>query len=274
MKIGIFDSGVGGLTILKQIVHRFPTYEYIYFGDNAHIPYGNKDRETIYRLTKNAVEFLFKNDAVLIIIACNTATAAALRRLQQEYLPARYPERRILGVVRPVVEAVVEAKAKRIGIIATQTTVDSKSFELEIHKLAPTIDVYQNACPLLVPLIEQGKTEWEHLDDILKEYMSPLLEKGIDSLILGCTHYEHISQHIQRLIGNGVNVVSEGAITASKLADYLKKHPNIESAIAHTKKRTYYVSRKDDHYAKTMKFFLGDIFRSGDPVLYCDLSHK
>lgn len=273
MKIGIFDSGVGGLTIFRAICHVLPEYNYIYLGDNLHIPYGEKDVETIYRLTQKAVSFLFQNDCEIVILACNTATAAALRRLQREYLPTHYPNRRILGVIRPVIEEVVDRQVKKVGIIATKTTVHSNSFVTEIHKCDPTIQVFQNPCPLLVPLIEQGKTDWAQLNPLLNSYLYPLLEHGIKTLVLGCTHYELISDKVKQVVGPTITVLTEGSITALKFKDYLTRHPEMETKLTKNYSRRYYVTNKTNHYEKLMKFFLKEALSESDPILSCDLSH-
>lgn len=242
MNIGVFDSGLGGLTIFNELIKKLPEYNYIYLGDNARVPYGGRSQEVICEFTKQAVEFLFKKDCVLIIIACNTATANALRKIQQEYLPKHYPDRRILGVIRPTVEEVAESKAEKVGIIATKATVESNSFVKEIHKLNPKIQVFQNAGPLLVPFIEEGETESKAFNLILKKYLQPLIDKNIDTLILGCTHYGLVKKQIQSIVGLKIKVIDEGYIVAEKLQVYLKRHLDIEKQLQKKYLRKFYVT--------------------------------
>lgn len=267
MNIGIFDSGLGGLAILREILKVLPKYNYVYFGDNAHVPYGGRSSKTIYRLTKNAVDYLFQKNCKLIILACNTATAAALRRLQQEYLPKKYPDRRILGVIRPTVESVVKTKGKRVGVIGTYAMVISKSFVAELKKFNKNIQVYQQACPLLVPLIEKGEIHWKGLTTILQKYLEPLKKKQIDTLILGCTHYGLIDTTIKKIVGKKIKVVSEGAITALKLKDYLRRHPEIEVTLTKKGKRIYYITGRNSRYRDIVKYFLGRRFKKGNRLL-------
>lgn len=256
MKIGVFDSGVGGLSILKELMKTLPSYEYVYYGDNAHIPYGNKTNDEIYQYVEKAVNFLFKKDCAIIILACNTATAAALRRLQQGYLKKTYPNRRVLGVILPACEAAVKLRIKRVGVIGTTSTIQSKSFVIELQKLQPTVEVFQNDCPLLVPVIESGSTGVENIDYLLHSYLAPLLEQNIEALILGCTHYSHVADKIQTIVGPSVQVISETNITATKFKDYLYRHPEIEQQLIQIPKETYFVTKKDTNYQHHMKFFL------------------
>ena len=231
MNIGVFDSGLGGLTIFNELIKKLPEYNYIYLGDNARVPYGGRSQKIIYEFTKQAVEFLFKKDCAIIILACNTATAAALRRIQQEYLPKHYPDRRVLGVIRPTVEMVAEGKANRVGVIATKATVASKSFVKEIYKLNPKIKVFQNSGPLLVPFIEKGETESEAFKVVLKKYLQPLIDKKIDILILGCTHYGLVKRQIQNIVGSKIQVIDEANIVAEKLRIYFNKHIDIKERL-------------------------------------------
>lgn len=242
MNIGVFDSGLGGLTIFNELVKQLPQYNYIYLGDNARVPYGGRSTKIIYEFTRQAVDFLFKKDCALIILACNTATANALRRIQQEYLPKNYPERRVLGVVRPTVEVVVESNAKRVGILATRATVTSKGFVKEIYKLNPKIKVFQNAGPLLVPFIEERETDTEGFNMILKKYLQPLLNNFIDTLILGCTHYGLVEKQIKKIVGKAIRVINEGEIVAYKLDVYLKNHPEICNRLSKLSERNLLVT--------------------------------
>lgn len=242
MRIGVFDSGLGGLTILKAILAKLPQYDYIYFGDNARVPYGNKSKEIIYRYTKQAIDFLAKKNCSLIIIACNTVSAAALRRIQREYLPKKYPNIKILGVIRPTVEEAATNGSHRLGVIGTKATIKSGAFVREIKKLNSKIRVYQLVTPLLVPLIEKtGKVP----DSVLEKYLKPLKNKGIDDLILGCTHYELVQKDIQRIMGKNIKVITEGKIVAKKLEDYLNRHPEIEQKLSKKRKRIYHTTRQE-----------------------------
>lgn len=256
MKIGVFDSGVGGLTILRELITHLPDYDYIYLADNARAPYGDKQPEVIYQYTKQAAEFFFKSDCLLIILACNTATAAALRRLQQEYLPYVYPERRILGIIRPTVEYIAFKGYKTVGVIGTESTVKSRSFEKEIHKLNPHVTVLQYACPLLASCIERGETGDTTLTPLLVQYLEPFRNQHIDALILGCTHYSLIDQKIKKLLPYQVEILSEGPITASKLAHYLKRHADFTKQLSTTRTRTYFASEASSNYARLLSEFL------------------
>lgn len=264
--IGIFDSGLGGLSVLKDIIDVLPEYNYIYFGDNARVPYGGKSPELIYEYTRKAVDFLMKKNCFLVILACNTATATSLRKIQREYLPLSFPDRRVLGVIRPTVESVVEHHARRVGVIGTHATVISKSFVAELKKLDDTIEVFQQACPLLVPVIEEGEAHWEGTDLLLKKYIKPLRDKNIDTLVLGCTHYGLIDKKIGSLTGPAIEVVSEGRVTAGKLKHYLKKHSELDERLSKGGKRKFYVTDLNDRYKKMVKFFLGEYFSEDDEL--------
>lgn len=226
--IGVFDSGFGGLTVLSELKKHLPEYNYIYLGDNARTPYGIRTKETVYEYTKQAVDFLFKQGSHLIIIACNTASVAALRKLQQEYLPQNYPDRRILGVVRPLVEKVAEQSNVRIGVVGTRSTIDSNVYETEIHKLNPDIEIFQQACPLLVSLVEEGWIKKKETKSIIRYYLKPLKKQKINKLILGCTHYPLLYNLFKKEIHRGCEVLNSGQIVALLLKDYLQRHPEID----------------------------------------------
>ncbi|EKE16415.1 MAG: Glutamate racemase [uncultured bacterium] len=227
--IGIFDSGFGGLNIMKGIVKELPKHNYVYLGDTARVPYGSRSKEIIYEFTKQAADFLFSKKCELIIFACNTASSDALRRIQQEYLPVHYPNKKVLGVIIPVAElAVTKTKNKRIGIMATEGTVSSGSFMRELLKIDNGVKIYQNACPLLAPIVEAGEHNSKIVDILLKKYLKPLINKKIDTLILGCTHYGIFESKIRKIVGKDINVISEEKIVAKKLKDYLLRHPEIE----------------------------------------------
>jgi len=255
--IGVFDSGLGGLTILRALFKELPDYDYVYLGDNARVPYGSRSSEIIYQYTKEAVDFLFKKGVELIILACNTASTNALRRLQEEYLPENYPERKILGVVKPSVESAIEKSFnKRIGVIGTEATINSGVFPREFLKLKSDFKVYQQACPLLVPIIEAGETDWLGLDLILTKYLANLKKKDAGALILGCTHYSLIKNKIQKHIGKQVRLVSEDEIIPQKLQDYLWRHPEIDKKLGKDKKRQFLTTVYSQRFNELAKMFL------------------
>lgn len=246
MKIGIFDSGIGGLIILRAIKKALPDYDYIYLGDTKRVPYGNRSQTAIYEFTCEAVDYLFQKNCGLVIVACNSASARALRKVQQEWLPTHYPNRRVLGVIVPTVEEVVEnKKIKNIGIIATQATINSKTFNKEIFKRNKAINVYSLATPLLVPLIESNDLRWSKL--ILKDYLKFFKINKPDALILGCTHYPIIKKQICLLVGKKIKVISQDEIIPQKLKLYLKNHPEIRGKLSVNKKVDILVTDMTDH---------------------------
>ena len=255
--IGVFDSGFGGLTILRAFLKKLPRYEYIYLGDNARTPYGNKSQGVIYEYTRQAVEALFARGCVLVILACNTASSKALRRIQQELLPVKYPDRRVLGVVIPLAEAGVDAsRYGRIGIIGTQATIESGVYEQELAKLGRDLKVYGQACPLLVPLVEEGWVGKPETNMILKKYLSRLKRKKIDTLILGCTHYPFLQKDIERIMGKNCRVLNGPETVSVKLADYLLRHPEIEERIALNEKITFCTTDDPGHFRTLGQKFL------------------
>ena len=225
MKIGIFDSGLGGLFITKSIVKMLPQYEYLYVGDTERTPYGNRSEKIVYQFLAEAVDFLFRNDCALVIVACNTASAQALRRVQQEYIPAHYPTRRVLGVIIPAVEEAIAHGAKKVGVLATASTVRARAFTRELKKRNTRIMVYERPAPLLVPIIEHD--ELEYADEMLKKYLAPLIAKKIDTLILGCTHYPILKQRIKKMVGPRIRVISQDEIVGTKLKEYLLRHKEL-----------------------------------------------
>jgi glutamate racemase len=263
MKIGVFDSGLGGLTILKELFNELPQFNYIYLGDNARVPYGNRSPEIIYEFTRQAVNFLLKKDCKLVIIACNTSTTTSLKRIQQEFLPKFYPDRRVLGVVKPVVEEMAEKKHKRIGVIGTKATVNSEAFVREIKKILPESEVFQAACPLLVPFIEDGAKNKKILDLILREYLEDIIKKNIDGLILACTHYELLKKEIGEVVGSKVEVISEGKIVAKKLKEYFVNHPEIEKKLEKHSGKEFFVTDLNPDYERLMELFLDHHWKEG-----------
>lgn len=229
--IGIFDSGYGGLTILSEIRHRLPQYDYLYLGDNARAPYGTRSFDVVYTYTLQAVKHLFSCGCQLVILACNTASAKALRSIQQNDLPGIDPNRRVLGVIIPTVEALGNlSQSKHVGVMATPGTVMSKSYSIETAKLYPEIAVEEVACPMWVPLIENNEAGEPGADYFVKKYCDIIMERDpeIDTLLLGCTHYPLIKDKIRMFIPESVNIVPQGKLVAKSLEDYLKRHPEIE----------------------------------------------
>lgn len=271
MSIGVFDSGIGGLSVLNRLVQKMPAYDYRYFADNAHVPYGTKTPGEIYELTKQAVTFLFHHDCDLVILACNTATTHALRTLQQHYLPAHFPNKKILGIVRPTTEMISEAHHQIVGVMATPATVSSAIFQTEVQERNPHITVIQQACPLLVPLIESPKSSITTLHTVLKEYLDPLLKQNIQSLILGCTHYELIVDQIAEIIGPSIPIVKQGSITAYKLQEYLHKHPELEQRLAKNKRRIFYFTGNSNEYEQHISRYT-TIPTSDCEIMRADLS--
>lgn len=257
--IGIFDSGFGGLSIMKGIVKELPEYDYIYLGDTARVPYGTRSREVIGDFTKQAVDFLFQKNCQLIILACNTASSDALRLIQKEYLPKLYSNKKVLGVLIPAAEVAAEkTKNNKVGVMATAGTVSSGSFSRELKKIDSQIKVFQQACPLLVPIVESGEQNSEVADIILKKYLKPLLAKKIDTLILGCTHYGILENKIKKIVGKNVRLVSESKIIAEKLRYYLSLHPEIEKQVGKNKKREFYSTDITDNFRVLGSRFFGE----------------
>ena len=241
MKIGIFDSGMGGLVVAKSIIARLPEYDYVYLGDTARVPYGNRSQELIYQFTEQAVEKLIELGCGLIIIACNTASAEALCRIQQVYLPEKAPTVRVLGVLIPATEAaVLRTKNNRIGILATASTVASGAYVREVKKLLPESIVIQQAAPLLVPFIENR--ELEHVQPILEAYVKPLIEQGVDTVILGCTHYPILRNQITQILGDGIAVIGQDECVSESLARYLQRHTEIRENLSQTSEYTFLVT--------------------------------
>jgi len=255
MNIGVFDSGLGGLSILKELIKKLPQYNYIYLGDNARVPYGGRSPEMVYKFTTHALDFLFSQNCHLVILACNTASSTALRKIQHKFIPQKYPDKKVLGVIKPTAETVVENTAKKVGIIATYSTVKSQSFIKEINKLNPSIKIWQNPAPLLVPIIEENELKWKGLKLILKKYLQPLLTHQINTLVLGCTHYGLIEETIQQMIGKKIKVIHQGKVVTQKLKEYLTKHPDLNRKLAKKSKYQFFVTDLSPRYEKMAHFF-------------------
>jgi glutamate racemase len=256
--IGVFDSGLGGLTVLKNFLKFLPEYNYLYLGDNARVPYGEKSPEVIYEYSRQAMEFLFSQGCNLIIVACNTASAQALPKLQQEYLVKNYPDRKILGVVRPLAEFAAENKKSVVGIIGTRSTVNSKAYENEILALNKDTKVVATASPLLVPLIEEGWAKKPETKMILKKYLRPLKANKIKLLILACTHYPFLLKDIKRICGKNILVPDPGEVVAKSLKVYLNNHPELGLEKTKNPTRDFYSSDKNGLFKKLAEKFLGE----------------
>ena len=258
--IGVFDSGYGGLTILNQIRELLPQYDYIYLGDNARAPYGTRSFDIVYRFTLEAVRYLFDQGCHLVILACNTASAKALRTIQQNDLPLIDPDRRVLGVIRPTVEKVGEiSRNGNIGIVGTPGTIRSGSYELEIAKLHPTFHTYTQACPMWVPLVENREASSPGADYFVKQEVDRLMAKepAIDTIILGCTHYPLLYDKIRRYVPESARVLPQGEIVAESLVAYLKRHPEMEAKCSKGGTCSYRTTESPDKFAELASLFIG-----------------
>lgn len=256
--IAVFDSGYGGLTVLERIRALLPQYDYIYLGDNARNPYGSRSFDIVYRYTLQAVERLFRFDAPLAILACNTASAKALRTIQQNDLPRIDATRRVLGVIRPSVEAIgLATRSRSVGVLGTQGTVDSLSYPIEIAKLWPDIKVFQQACPMWVPLVENGEFDKDGADYFVRQYVEQLMNQStdIDAIILGCTHYPLLAQKIHKFLPNNVQLLSQGDIVANSLEDYLKRHQNMESRLSKGGSVRFFTTESPNKFEGTARIF-------------------
>ena len=267
-KIGVFDSGYGGLTILKEIRKVLPEYDYLYLGDNARAPYGTHSFEVIYQYTLQAVKYLFEQDCALVILACNTASAKALRTIQQHDLVERQKSKdksqkpvNVLGVIRPTVEAVPGmTKTGHVGVLATPATVSSESYLLELEKIDPTLKVTQQACPMWVPLIEAGEHTGNGADYFVDEYLKAILKKDpeIDTLVLGCTHYPLLKEKIEEWLANrSVQIIAQGTLEAESLKDYLKRHPEYREQLSNNGTCHYLTTENADRFSQSASLFIG-----------------
>lgn len=229
--IGVFDSGYGGLTVLKELKKKLPEYDYLYLGDNARTPYGTRSFELVYKFTLQAVQELFNQGCSLVVLACNTASAKALRSIQMNDLPQLAPNKRVLGVIRPSAEIIGDlSSSKHVGILATPGTVKSGSYTLELAKFFPDVKVTEHACPMWVPLIENNEQDSESGREFIKHDLEEILKKDtkIDTIVLGCTHYPLVHSYLKSIAPEGVNIISQGKIVADSLFDYLQRHPEID----------------------------------------------
>lgn len=253
MKIGIFDSGLGGLFTMKAITQKLPEYDYIYLGDTKRLPYGGRSHETIYEFLKEGIDFLFSKNCALIVVACNTASSEALRVLQQNYLKEKYPNKRVLGMIVPIVEECVSYK--NVGIIGTQATIRSSAYQKEFIRQNSKAKIIGIPTPLLVPIIESGETKW--IKPTLKDYLTKFKGSKINALILGCTHYAIIKKEIRTLIPQSVKIISQDEIIPKKLELYLEKHPEIKKILSQGKKRDFYVTDITVNFQKIAQKWFG-----------------
>ncbi|QPH39249.1 glutamate racemase [Pedobacter endophyticus] len=263
--IGIFDSGYGGLTVFRSIANKLPQYNYIYLGDNARSPYGDHSFDTIYKYTLECVEWLFANDCELIILACNTASAKALRTIQQRDLPAMYPDKRVLGVIRPTAEVIGSfTSSKHVGVMGTRGTVNSKSYLMEINKFFPDLKVYQQSCPMWVPLIENNAHLQPGADFFVNEYCEQLMQQSaeIDCVLLACTHYPLLLPKLRNVFPDYIEILTQGEIVANSLIDYLKRHPEIEQKLAKDGDKRFYTSGDPEAFNAHASIFFGQALKS------------
>jgi glutamate racemase len=275
--IGVFDSGFGGLTVLSALIERLPAYDYLYLGDSARAPYGGRSHEAVYQFTREAVEFLFDAGCPLVILACNTASARALRTLQQRHLPARRPDRRILGVVRPAAEALagippdaipgatppVDATGA-VAVLGTTGTIASDSYRIELAKLAPRLQLIQQACPLWVPLVEAGELDGPGTEFFLRKYLDPVLAAAPrpDRILLACTHYPLLLPAIRRVVDRAagrpaIAILEQGPLVADRLASWMARHPEMEAGLGRTGTRRYLTTDDPEWFAARAEALLG-----------------
>lgn len=267
MKIGVFDSGFGGLTIFKAIRSALPRYDYLYLGDNARTPYGNRSFEAILRFSRECIDLLFARDCKLVIIACNTASAKALRTIQQKHLPREHPDRRLLGIIRPSAEALgAYPRDRTVALWATEGTVKSLSFSLELEKLAPGLGLIQKACPLLVPMVEAGELEGPGIEYYVDKYWretealaarSGVPGSRIHALLLACTHYPLLYPRIRARLPAAVDILVQGDIVAPSLADYLHRHPEVEGALSREGTQRFLTTDQTEGFDRLAEIFLG-----------------
>lgn len=260
--IGVFDSGYGGLTVLKELVKKLPAYDFIYLGDNARTPYGTRSFEVVYDYTLEAVKYLFSLNCPLVIIACNTASAKALRNIQQLDLPKIAPDRRVLGVIRPSVEAVSEiTKTGHVGILGTVGTVTSESYPIELEKWSGgrVVATVQEACPMWVPIVENNEIGTEGSEYFIKRHIMNILGKDsqMDTLVLGCTHYPLLIDSIRKYVPTHIKIIEQGEITAGKLMDYLQRHPEIDNRLTKNKQLEFQTTESASNFESKAALFMG-----------------
>lgn len=269
--IGVFDSGYGGLTILSRIRELMPQYDYLYLGDNARTPYGTRSFEVVYEFTSQCVEKLFSMGCHLVILACNTASAKALKSIQVNDIPQLDENRRVLGIIRPTVESIGNLTTTRhIGILATPGTIKSMSYPMEIHKLFPDIRVSGEACPIWVPLVETGESGSEGADYFIRKHIENLLAKDskIDTIVLGCTHYPLLLDKIRKYVPEGINIVSQGEYVASSLQNYLYRHPEMDEKTTRNGTCRYLTTESTELFLPSASIFLNEDIKAETVSIY------
>lgn len=266
--IGVFDSGYGGLTVLKELVKTLPRHDFLYLGDNARTPYGTRSFEVVYEYTLQCVKYLFSQNCPLVIIACNTASAKALRNIQQLDLPKIAPDRRVLGVIRPSVEKVAEITVNgHVGVLGTSGTVASESYPIELQKWSggKVVSTVQEACPMWVPIVENNEIGTEGAEYFIKKNIENILQKDkdLDTLVLGCTHYPLLIDTIQKYVPKNINILQQGEITAEKLLDYLKRHPEIENKLTKNASLQYQTTESAENFNGKAAVFMGHKVEAG-----------
>lgn len=270
--IGVFDSGYGGLTVLREMAALLPQYDYLYLGDNARSPYGTRSFESVYAYTRECVFKLFDAGCPLVILACNTASAKALRTIQQKDLPSMDPKLRVLGVIRPTAEVIGNySTTGKVGVLGTVGTVMSDSYPIEIGKTFPDLEVHQQACPLWVPLIENNEHLSEGAAYFVKKYVDQLMDKApeIDTILLGCTHYPLLADKIAQHIPKGVSIVSQGEIVAASLQDYLNRHPEMARSCSKGASRRFLTTDDTEAFDAHASIFFGSEVHSE----FCSIPH-
>jgi glutamate racemase len=268
--IGVFDSGYGGLTVLKEIIQKLPQYDFVYMGDSMRAPYGSKDFSTVYQYTLECVQWFFNQGCSLVILACNTASAKALRTIQQNDLPLLGNAKRVLGVIRPTSEVIGHyTQSKHVGVLGTTGTVLSNSYHLEVQKFFPEIKITQEACPEWVPLIEENKMDSPEMDIYVKKHIQQIFKTDdkIDTLLLACTHYPLILDKIKKYIPPGVSVISQGPIVANSLSEYLSKHPEIDQKCSKRGQYQFFTTGETSDFNNHASMFFGQTVMANQIVL-------
>lgn len=263
--IGIFDSGYGGLTVFRSIARELPAYDYIYLGDNARAPYGNRSFATVYEYTRQCVKWFFDQGCPLVILACNTASAKALRSIQQEDLPQLPGDHRVLGVIRPTAEVIGNySNTKSIGVLGTKGTVGSGSYGIEIAHFAADVKVYQQACPLWVPLIENAEWDKPGADYFVKKYLDELLQQSpdIDTILLACTHYPLLEEKIKACLPAHIRLIAQGELVAASLQDYLARHPEMDRRLTKTGSKSFFTTDDSEEFNHHAATFFGSAVKS------------
>jgi glutamate racemase len=260
--IGVFDSGYGGLTVLKELVKTLPEYDFLYLGDNARTPYGTRSFEVVYEYTLQSVKYLFSQNCPLVIIACNTASAKALRNIQQLDLPKIAPDRRVLGVIRPSVEKVAEITTTgHVGVLGTVGTVVSESYPIELEKWSGgrVVSTVQEACPMWVPIVENNEIGTEGAEYFIRKNIQNILQKDkdLDTLVLGCTHYPLLIDTIQKYVPDGIKILQQGEITAEKLLEYLNRHPEIDNRLSKNQNLKFQTTESAENFNGKAALFMG-----------------